>query len=97
MMYSKAYHKISNVSNPGGELKKYKVVGYICETDTFGSDRLLNEVREGDYIVLHNAGAYCYTMASNYNTRERPAEVAVQKGVHRLINKRETFEDVVRN
>jgi diaminopimelate decarboxylase len=97
MMYAKAYHKISNVSNPEGELKKYHVVGYICETDTFGKDRMLNEVREGDLIVLHNAGAYCYTMASTYNTRERPAEVAVKSGVHKLINKRETFEDLTRN
>jgi diaminopimelate decarboxylase len=97
MMYSKAYHKITNVSNPEGELKKYNVVGYICETDTFGTDRMLNEVRAGDHIVLHNAGAYCFTMASNYNMRERPAEVAVRSGVHKLITKRETFEDMVKN
>lgn len=97
MMYSKAYHKITNVSNPKGELKKYNVVGYICETDTFGTERMLNEVRAGDSIVLHNAGAYCFTMASNYNTRERPAEVAVKSGVHKLITKRETFEDMVKN
>lgn len=97
MMYSKAYHKISNVSNPEGELKKYNVVGYICETDTFGTKRMLNKVRAGDFIILHNAGAYCYTMASNYNTRERPAEVAVRSGTHKLITKRETFEDMVKN
>lgn len=97
MMYAKAYHKISNVSNPAGELKKYNVVGYICETDTFGTDRMLNEVREGDLIVLHNAGAYCYTMASNYNSRERPAEVAVKSGSHFLVTKRETFDDLIRN
>ena len=73
------------------------MVGYICETDTFGTDRLLNEVREGDLIVLHNAGAYCFTMASNYNSRERPAEVAVKSGQHYLVNKRETFDDIIRN
>jgi len=59
MMYN-AYHEIENVSNPGGPLKTYTVVGNICETDTFGSDRQLNEVREGDLIVLKNAGDYAY-------------------------------------
>lgn len=97
MMYGKAYHYIENISNPEGKVKKYQVCGYICETDTFGSDRLLTEVRPGDTIVIHNAGAYCMTMASNYNSKGRPAEVAILDGVDYLIRRRETFEDLVRS
>lgn len=96
MMYD-SYHHIVNVSNPAGEEKRYTIVGYICETDTFGSDRLLNEVREGDLLVFKNAGAYGYSMSSNYNSRLRPAEVLVVNGEAKLIRKRETFEDLVRN
>ena len=94
MMYEKAYHHISNASNPGGEKKLYTVVGYLCETDTFGDDRALHEVRKGDHIVLHSAGAYGMTMASNYNYKLRPAEVVVQAGKSTLIRRRETEEDL---
>ena len=73
------------------------VVGYICETDTLGYDRKLNEVREGDVLAILNAGAYGYTMSNNYNARFRPAEVLVRRGKASLIRKRETFEDLVRN
>jgi diaminopimelate decarboxylase len=96
MMYN-SYHDIVNISNPNGLLKKYTVVGYICETDTFGMDRELNEVREGDILALKNAGAYGYSMSSNYNSRLRPAEVLVYKGKAQLIRKRETFEDLLKN
>jgi diaminopimelate decarboxylase len=95
MMYD-AYHEIVNISNLGGEKKVYTVVGYICETDTLGADRELNEVREGDLLVIKNAGAYGFTMASNYNSRFRPAEVLVWKGEAKLIREREKFEDLVR-
>jgi diaminopimelate decarboxylase len=95
MMYD-AYHQITNVSNPSGQQKMYTVVGYICETDTFGSDRKLNEVREGDILALRNAGAYGFSMASNYNSRLRPAEVMVINGEAKLIRERETFDDLVR-
>lgn len=95
MMYD-AYHHIVNVSNPTGEQKVYNVVGYICETDTFGSDRHLNEVHEGDIIAFRNAGAYGFSMASNYNSRPRPAEVLVVNGEAKLIREREKFEDIVR-
>jgi diaminopimelate decarboxylase len=91
-----AYHHIVNISNPKGSQKLYTVVGYICETDTFGSDRKLNEVREGDTLALLNAGAYCYSMSSNYNSRPRPAEVLVINGEAKLIRKRETFDDLLR-
>ncbi|MDX5319713.1 MAG: diaminopimelate decarboxylase, partial [Bacteroidota bacterium] len=79
MMYD-AYHHITNISNPNGTKRIYSVVGYICETDTFGWDRQLNEVREGDVLAFHNAGAYGFSMSSTYNSRVRPAEVLVYKG-----------------
>jgi diaminopimelate decarboxylase len=96
MMYD-AYHHISNISNPTGVKRVYSVVGYICETDTFGYDRKLNEVREGDILAISNAGAYGFTMSSNYNSRLRPAEVLILNGEGHLIRKREEFEDLVRN
>lgn len=96
MMYD-AYHHITNVSNPTGTPRVYSVVGYICETDTFGYDRKLNEVREGDVLALHNAGAYGFMMSSNYNSRVRPAEVLILDGKAHLIRKRETLEDLLSN
>ena len=96
MMYD-AWHDIVNISNPGGPQKLYTVVGYICETDTFGSDRKLNEVREGDILAIKNAGAYGYSMASNYNSRLRPAEVLLLNGQSKLIRERETLEDLWRH
>lgn len=96
MLYD-AYHKITNISNPAGIERIYAVVGYICETDTFGWDRKLNEVREGDILAFHNAGAYGFSMASNYNSRFRPAEVLIYQGQAHLIRKRETLEDLLRN
>ncbi|MFN8261251.1 MAG: diaminopimelate decarboxylase [Chitinophagales bacterium] len=94
MMYD-AYHHITNVSNPDGIQRIYTVVGYICETDTFGWDRKLNEVREGDILVLHNAGAYGYSMSSNYNSRYRPAEVLIHNGKAKLIRRRENLDDLL--
>ena len=96
MMYD-AYHEIVNISNPTGPLKLYTVVGYICETDTFGADRKLNEVREGDILAIKNAGAYGFSMSSNYNSRLRPAEVLLLNGQAKLIREREKLEDLWRN
>jgi diaminopimelate decarboxylase len=96
MMYD-AYHHIINISNPAGPQKIYTLVGYICETDTFGADRKLNEVQEGDILALQNAGAYGFSMASNYNSRLRPAEVLVINGEAKLIRKPETLEDLLKN
>ena len=96
-MFYDAYHGIENISNPNGESKMYSVVGYICETDTFAEDRILNEVRENDIIRFKNAGAYCFSMASNYNSRLRPAEVLVLKSEDYLIRKRETLENLLQN
>ncbi len=90
-----AYHHITNLSNPHGSQRLYTVVGYICETDTFAWDRPLKEVREGDVLCFHNAGAYGFMMSSNYNSRPRPAEVLVDGAQHKLIRRRETLEDII--
>lgn len=96
-MFYNSYHHIENISNPKGRERFYSVVGYICETDTFGSNRRINEISEGDILCFHNAGAYCFSMASNYNSRYKPAEVMIYKGKDYLIRKRETIEDILRN
>jgi diaminopimelate decarboxylase len=96
-MFYEAYHHIVNISNPTGEEKIYTVTGYICETDTFASDRKLHEVREGDLLVFYNAGAYGFEMSSNYNSRYRPAEVFYNNGTAKLIRKREEWSDLLKN
>lgn len=96
MLYD-AYHEIINISNPHGKKRIYTVVGYICETDTFGWDRKLTEVHEGDILCFKNAGAYGMTMSSNYNARFRPAEVLIYQNKAHLIRKQETFDDLIRN
>lgn len=96
MLYG-AKHEIVNISNPKGRERYYSVVGYICETDTFGNNRRINEIAEGDILAFKNAGAYCFTMASNYNSRYRPAEVLWYKGEAHLIRERETFDDILKN
>ncbi len=96
-MFYNAYHQIENVSNTSGEKKLYSVVGYICESDTLGHDRLLTEVREGDVLAISNAGAYAFSMSNQYNSRFRPAEVLLYKGKAHLIRERETMEDLLKN
>lgn len=96
MLYGSS-HEIVNLSNPKGKERYYSVVGYICETDTFGSNRRINEISEGDILCFKNAGAYCFTMSSNYNSRYRPAEVLWSKGKAHLIRQRETFDDILKN
>lgn len=94
MLYG-AYHHIVNTSNPNGTPRIYTVVGYICETDTFGWDRKINEVREGDILAFYNAGAYGYAMASNYNSRYRPSEVLIHDGRAHVIRRREIMTDLL--
>lgn len=96
MLYG-SQHDILNISNPKGRERFYSVVGYICETDTFANNRHISEINEGDILCFKNAGAYCYSMASNYNSRYRPAEVLLYKGKPQLIRKRETFDDIIHN
>lgn len=96
-MFYDAYHEIVNLSNPWGPIKPYSVVGYICETDTFAWNREIPEIRQGDILCFKNAGAYCFTMTSNYNSRPRPAEVMIYQGKDYLIRKRENLDDLLHN
>jgi len=96
-MFYDAYHHIINISNPSGTQRIYTVVGYICETDTFGRDRKINEIHEGDILAFKNAGAYGYSMSNNYNSRMRPPEVFIVDGKAHLIRKRETLDDLLKN
>ncbi|HLT32520.1 MAG TPA: diaminopimelate decarboxylase [Aquaticitalea sp.] len=96
MLYG-SQHEIINISNPKGRERFYSVVGYICETDTFANNRRINEITEGDILCFKNAGAYCFTMSSNYNSRYRPAEVLWHNGEAHLVRKRETFDDILKN
>lgn len=94
MLYD-AYHHIENLSNPKGEQRLYTVVGYVCETDTFGYDRKLPQVAQGDLLAFHNAGAYCSSMSSNYNSRLRPAEILlIQNQPHEIVQRQE-FDDLL--
>lgn len=96
-MFYSAYHHIENISNESGEKKLYSVVGYICESDTLGYDRLLTEVKEGDILAISNAGAYAFSMSNQYNSRFRPSEVLLIGGKPHLIRKRETISDLINN
>lgn len=96
-MFYEAYHRIENISNPKGAERIYTVVGNICETDTFAWDRKLNDVREDDYLVFYNAGAYGFEMSSNFNSRLKPAEILFKNGKMHLIRKRDEFDDLLRN
>ncbi len=91
-----AYHKIEAVGVKGDKTPA-DVVGPVCESgDFFGKDVPLPALAHNDIIVVQSAGAYGFTMASNYNTRAKPAEIALQGGEDRLIRKRETYDDQVR-
>lgn len=94
-MFYEAYHRIENITNPEGTSRIYTVVGNICETDTLGWDRKLNEVREGDILRIYNAGAYGFTMSNQYNARTRPAEILCDVNGLSLIRRRETVDDIL--
>ena len=93
-----AYHKIEAIGiDEDVEKTVADVVGPVCESgDFFGKDVPLPALKHNDLLVVQSAGAYGFTMASNYNTRAKSAEVALESGVDRLIRKRETYEDQVR-
>ncbi len=96
-MFYDAYHRIENISNEAGPQKTYSIVGNICETDTFAWDRGLTEVREEDYLVFYNAGAYGFEMSSNFNARLKPAELLLKGGEATVIRRRDSFEDLLKN
>jgi len=91
-----AYHKIEAVQKKG-KMSKADVVGPVCESGDFlGKDVELPAMEHNDILVVHSAGAYGFTMSSNYNTRGKVAEVAILGGKDYLIRQRESFEDQVR-
>lgn len=93
-----SYHHIINVSNPDGRKEVVDVVGNICESgDKFAEEREITEPREGDLLVIATAGAYGYSMASNYNLRGLPAEVLIKlDGNIKLIRERVSNETLIR-
>ena len=92
----KAYHKIEAITQNRGESRPVDIVGPVCESgDFFAKDYELPELAHNDLLVVHSAGAYGFGMGSNYNTRGRSAEVAIEGGNARLIRKRESFEDLI--
>ncbi|WP_294961711.1 diaminopimelate decarboxylase [Sulfurimonas sp.] len=91
-----AYHKVQAITDSTSDVRNVDIVGPVCESsDFFAKDCLLPELNRNDLIVVHSAGAYGFGMGSNYNSRGRSAEVAVQNGEARLVRKRENFEDLV--
>ena len=95
-VFYNAYHHITNLSNPDGKIRKYDIVGNICETgDTFASDRKIPEIREYDLLAIHNAGAYCYSMGSLYNLRPMPAEFLYANGNLKMVSKRMSEEELI--
>jgi diaminopimelate decarboxylase len=91
-----SYHGIGEVEPRGRACKVYDVVGPICETSDFlARDRELPETEQGELLAVYSAGAYGFTMASNYNSRPRPAEVMVDGEKVSVIRKRETYQDLV--
>ncbi len=95
-MFYDAYHHIENISHPQAPVQHYAVVGNICETDTFAWDRPIASIEEGDFLVFYNAGAYGYEMASNYNSRYKPAQILFENGAHKIISRRDQFEDLLK-
>jgi diaminopimelate decarboxylase len=93
-----AYHRIEPVVKNKRETVLSDVVGPICESGDFlARGRELHRVKQGEYLAAMSAGAYGFSMSSNYNSRPRAAEVMVKGKEHFLIRKRETYEDLVRN
>ena len=96
MMYGSNHH-IKNISNPDDSERFYSVVGYICETDTFATNKRISKIYEGNILSFKNAGAYCFSMASNYNSRFKPSEILFHKNKAIEIRKRENIDDLLKN
>jgi diaminopimelate decarboxylase len=92
-----AYHDYEVVDNKNDEKSLADIVGPICESGDFlVKDTQMPKTKHDDLIVIKSAGAYGFTMSSNYNTRGRAAEIALEKGKDRMIRKRESFEDLIK-
>ena len=90
-----AYHAIAAVRPTGGRVVA-DVVGPVCESgDFFALGREVDDAKPGELMVIHSGGAYGYSMASNYNSRPRPAEVLVDEGRFAVITERENYEDII--
>jgi len=90
-----AYHKIE-VLNDNKELSSCNIVGPVCESgDFFAKNIQFPKTQNNDLVAIYSSGAYGFTMSSNYNTRGKVAEIAVENGKDRLIRRRETFEDLI--
>lgn len=96
MMYGSNHH-IENISNPNDMERYYSVVGYICETDTFATNKKISSISPGDILSFSNAGAYCFSMSSNYNSRFKPAEAFYIDDKVLIIREREKIEDLLIN
>lgn len=91
-----AFHGISHL-NPTGEKTKADIVGPVCESGDFlAKDVMIEPTKHDDILLVKSAGAYCFSMSSNYNTRAKVAEVAIEDGKDRLIRKRESFDDIIK-
>ena len=91
-----AYHQIVPLNKIDGNFGKADVVGPICETGDFlAKERMLPDIKRGDYLAVMTAGAYGYSLASNYNSRARAAEIWVDENKDELIREREKVEDWV--
>jgi diaminopimelate decarboxylase len=91
----RAYHNIVAVTPRHGEAENWEIVGPVCETgDVLGNDRKL-ALEQGDLLAVQSAGAYGFTMSSNYNSRPRAAEVMVDGAAFHVIRKRETIDDLI--
>ena len=94
-IFYNSFHEIINISNPNDKKYEYDVVGYICEQDNFALKRKISKVRKGDVLCFKNAGAYCFSMSSNYNCRVKPAEVCIWENKLMKIRERENLDDIL--
>ena len=91
-----SYHEIINITNPNDKEYEYDVVGYVCEQDNFALKRKISNVRKGDILCFKNAGAYCSSMSSNYNSRIKPAEVCIWENKLVKIKERENLNNILK-
>jgi diaminopimelate decarboxylase len=93
-----AYHEIKPVRKNQYDTIKADVVGPVCESgDFFARDRKVQDFKPGDYIAVMSAGAYGFTMSSNYNSRPRVPEVLVDGNNYFVIRRRESYDDLIKN
>lgn len=95
-IFYNSYHEIINITNPNDKEYEYDVVGYVCEQDNFALKRKISKVRKGDILCFKNAGAYCSSMSSNYNSRIKPAEVCIWENKLVKIKERENLNNILK-